>query len=90
MALALAARADARHADALRAAVHSGREALRRAYVVHAAAKQTWAAEKIGLIEARGDAFEREAEEAARVARLARAAVGPGPRGVPTTIAPDR
>ena len=81
VALALAA-ADARHADALRAAVHSGREALRRAYVVHAAAKQTWAAEKIGLIEARGDAFEREAEEAARVARLARAAVGTGtPRG---------
>ena len=81
VALALAA-ADARHADALRAAVHSGREALRRAYVVHAAAKQTWAAEKIGLIEAQGDAFEREAEEAARVARLARAAVGTGtPRG---------
>ena len=75
VALALAA-ADARHADALRAAVHSGREALRRAYVVHAAAKRAWAAEKIGLVEARGDAFEREAEEAARVARLARAAVG--------------
>jgi hypothetical protein len=79
VALALAA-ADARHADALRAAVHSEREALRRAYVVHAAAKRAWAAEKIGLVEARGDAFEREAEEAARVARLARAAVGT-PRG---------
>ena len=75
VALALAA-ADARHADALRAAVRSEREALRRAYVVHAAAKRAWAAEKIGLVEARGDAFEREAEEAARVARLARAAVG--------------
>ena len=79
VALALAA-ADARHADALRAAVRSEREALRRAYVVHAAAKRAWAAEKIGLVEARGDAFEREAEEAARVARLARAAVGT-PRG---------
>lgn len=79
VALALAA-ADARHADALRAAVNSEREALRRAYVVHAAAKRAWAAEKIGLVEARGDAFEREAEEAARVARLARAAVGT-PRG---------
>ena len=79
VALALAD-ADARHADALRAAVRSEREALRRAYVVHAAAKRAWAAEKIGLVEARGDAFEREAEEAARVARLARAAVGT-PRG---------
>ena len=74
VALALAA-ADAKHEDAMRAAVASGREALRRAYVAHAAAKSAWAAEKIGLVEARGDAVEREAEEAARVARLARAAV---------------
>ena len=66
--------ADAKHEAATRAAVASGREALRRAYVVHAAAKSAWAAEKIGLIEARGDAIEREAEEAARIARFARAA----------------
>ena len=50
--------ADARHADALRGRF-TGREAL-RPRVVHAA-RRTWA-EKIGLIEARGDAFEREAE----------------------------
>ena len=60
----------------LRAAVDAGREALRRAYVVHAAAKAQWAAEKIGLVERRGDAVRREIAEAAKIARYARAAVG--------------
>jgi len=56
--------------------VDTGREALRRAYVVHAAAKAQWAAEKIGLVERRGDAVRREIAEAAKIARYARAAVG--------------
>ena len=77
VALALAA-ADAKHEEALRAAVDAGREALRRAYVVHAAAKAQWAAEKIGLVERRGDAVRREIAEAAKIARYARAAVGSG------------
>jgi hypothetical protein len=77
VALALAA-ADAKHEEALRAAVDAGREALRRAYVVHAAAKAQWAAEKIGLVEQRGDAVRAEIAEAARIARYARAAVGSG------------
>ena len=77
VALALAA-ADAKHEEALRAAVDAGREALRRAYVVHAAAKAQWAAEKIGLVEQRGDAGRAEIAEAARIARYARAAVGSG------------
>ena len=75
VALALAA-ADAKHEEALRAAVDTGREALRRAYVVHAAAKAQWAAEKIGLVERQGDAVRRELAEAAKIARYARAAVG--------------
>ena len=77
VALALAA-ADAKHEEALRAAVDASREALRRAYVVHAAAKAQWAAEKIGLVEQRGDAVRAEIAEAARIARYARAAVGSG------------
>ena len=77
VALALAA-ADAKHEEALRASVDAGREALRRAYVVHAAAKAQWAAEKIGLVEQRGDAVRAEIAEAARIARYARAAVGSG------------
>ena len=77
-------------ADALRAAVHSGREALRRAYVVHAAAKQAWAAGR-SVSSRRGATRLSAKPRRRRGSRGWRAPPsGPGPRGVPTTIAPDR
>ena len=59
-----------------------GARALRRAYVVHAAAKQTWAAEKIGLIEAPGATRLSAKPRRRRGSRVWRAPPsGPGPRG---------